>query len=119
MSLIVGKLLKLFNPGWGFCSHCGITWNFTDEKSLFYSNTTGYFPICLKCFNDPKVSYSELMEYYVNPHETSDRFSQDEKDYILNSLFLETKSNGIISEKYREYIILKRSSLIDRILSND
>ena len=112
-----GKLSQLLNPRYSHCSHCEMTWNKVKRKSLNYNTGSGYFPICIGCYHDPKVSYSDLMKYYTNPHKTSDRFTQDEKDRILNSLFLETKSNDIIKEKYQKHIILKRSNVIDNILN--
>ena len=55
------------------------------------------------------------MDYYGNPYD--DRFSPEEKDYILNSLFEETKTNDIIKEKYQNHLILIRSNKIETILN--
>ncbi len=112
---IRGKLSQLFNPGFGHCKCCGTTWNNTETKSLNYTNTRGFFPVCRECYHDPDVLYSDLMDYYGNPYD--DRFSPEEKDYILNSLFEETKTNDIIKEKYQNHLILIRSNKIETILN--
>ena len=112
---IRGKLSQLFNPGFGHCRCCETTWNKTNPKSLYYSNDQGFFPICMECYLHPEVLYSDLIHYYTNSHDPV--FSQEEKDYILDSLFQETKTNGIIKEKYRKYINLKRSAKIESILN--
>ena len=115
---IKARLSQLLNPGFSHCGHCGITWNLTESKSLMYSNTSGFFPICLKCFHSPEVSYSDLMDFYGDTGKNRDfRFTTAEREYILNSLLQETKTDDIIKDKYQKYIALKRDSKIEKILS--
>lgn len=48
--------------GYGSCLRCGDTWNHTKCHSTWYSEESGLFPLCERCW--AKLSPTERMSYY-------------------------------------------------------
>ncbi|GAI30731.1 unnamed protein product, partial [marine sediment metagenome] len=46
VKIIIGKAL-----GYLGCSHCHMTWNYVEGKSIKYSEHSGMFPLCEECFD--------------------------------------------------------------------
>jgi hypothetical protein len=86
---IIGNILRLFHPGWGYCKKCHYPWKFRKDVSINYYRSygiyNGYFALCEKCWN--KTTLEEKIKYYTEPiHINSDK--QLKKNMIYNILKL-------------------------------
>lgn len=47
--------------GYSGCYHCGMTWNYVEGKTIYYSEGSGMFPLCEECFD--RLSPEEIDPY--------------------------------------------------------
>ncbi len=90
----LGKISQYIFPGFGFCSKCNSTWNLVQSKSFGYSECSGHFALCEKCYDDCTID--ERIYYYTS----IDYIKDDEKakECIINNIL---KESGIDHRQYR------------------
>ena len=48
----VGRLSSILSPGYGACGRCKTNWQFADSHSTQYSDSSGCFSLCERCWSD-------------------------------------------------------------------
>ena len=110
----MSKLLQIMNPGFGTCECCGTPWCKVDGKALAYKHGCSFFPICELCYYDEQVTFGDLLIYYKREDEHA--HTDEQTEFIRNSLMEEVETDDIIKEKYEKYLYTLREEKIDSIL---
>ncbi len=108
-------MLRRLAPNFSYCSCCGTPWRFVDGKSMDYEKGRGFFPLCEWCFYDPSVSFEDLVIYHSRDDDQH-KFTEEQIEYVTNSLIKESEENDIIKVKYVEYLNIRREKQIDKIV---
>lgn len=73
---LISWFLRIISPGYGWCQICGIPWNWCNIKSVSFTEHSGGFATCDKCWEKStlkqvKKAYSDTYsEYWDQGEET-------------------------------------------------
>jgi len=62
---LLGRLLRLFAPGFGWCGRCGRPWKFAREHSTALPGHGGCFPLCERCWKALRTPENRLPYYHI------------------------------------------------------
>jgi hypothetical protein len=76
MNLRIGRIGKLFAPGYSWCQRCDTPWRFVHYHVTSYTDSSGCLPLCEKCWHDltPEQRlpyYRQLIERWHHPTHTA------------------------------------------------
>ena len=58
----IGRISKLFSPWSSACGKCHTTWDFVRHHVTGYTDHTGMFPLCEKCWSE--LTPEQRLPYY-------------------------------------------------------
>ena len=82
---LIPKIVRGFNPDYGYCVHCGLPWNVVDLKEVKFTENRGFFIVCVDCWD--KCSLQKLKGYLSFTH--LKYWKDDTFDIRLNALIKE------------------------------
>ena len=62
MNVRLGPSARVLAPGLGWCLKCGTPWRFVHHHSTSYSQSSGCFPLCEKCWEE--LTPAERLPFY-------------------------------------------------------
>lgn len=69
----ISSILSLISPGFSKCEKCGLTWNFCNSKSVYYSINGSTFATCDYCWDHSTIE--QLKIYYTRVYRMQERSS--------------------------------------------
>jgi len=60
---MLGYISRILSPGFGWCRRCGISWKFVDGHSTMYTESSGCFPLCKRCWVELDTAVNRFPYY--------------------------------------------------------
>jgi hypothetical protein len=86
---LIPKLVRVFNPGYSYCKHCGLPWNIVNPKDVNFTENRGFFIVCTDCWE--KCSIEKLKTYLFCRY--VEYWKDGTFDLRLNALIKEKNKN--------------------------
>lgn len=84
INMRIGKISQFIFMSYGYCLHCGTTWNLVESHVTQYTESMGCFPLCEKCWSE--LNITQRLNYYyqlINQWEDKD---DNRKDNIIKAV---------------------------------
>lgn len=52
LNIRLGRWSQILAPGYSYCRRCKTPWLFVEERTVWYTRSSGQFALCIKCWDE-------------------------------------------------------------------